>query len=110
VNAAALEEAGRLEALVEQEADRETQRAAEAAEEAARRDAALGALAGLRSADARLATGETDGVDEELGNAEEALSGRTRVDLEAARAALGQSDLYQAREYIEAALAERRRP
>jgi hypothetical protein len=36
------------------------------------------------------------------------LSGRTRIDVEAAREALARSDLYPARQYLEAALAERR--
>jgi hypothetical protein len=47
-------------------------------------------------------------VDDELSRAEEALSGRTRLDVEAAREALARSDLYPAREYLAAALAERR--
>jgi hypothetical protein len=49
-------------------------------------------------------------VDDELSRAEEALSGRTRLDVEAAREALARSDLYPAREYLAAALAERRVP
>jgi hypothetical protein len=93
---------------LEQQVDQESQREAEASERAARHAAALNALDQLRSAEVTLATGETDGIDDELRGAEGALPGATSADLEAARAALAQSDLYQAREYIAAALAERR--
>jgi hypothetical protein len=105
--ASAPEETDRLQAILQQEAERED---AAAAESAARHATALDALDRLRSADMKLATGETDGIDGDLGNAEDALSGRSRVEIEAARTALAQSDLYQAREYIEAALAERHWP
>jgi hypothetical protein len=47
-------------------------------------------------------------VDDELGLAEAVLSGRTRLDVEAAREALAQSNLLTAREYLAAALSERR--
>jgi hypothetical protein len=104
------EQSAQLQALLQSQQEEAAQQEAAAEEEAARHAAALEALARLRSADVELASGDTDGVDEVLGNAESTLPGRTRLDLEAARAALAQSDLYQAREYIEAALAERRLP
>ena len=55
-----------------------------------------------------LETGNSDGVDDELRRAEAALSGRTRLDVEAAREALAREDLLPARQYLAAALAERR--
>ena len=68
----------------------------------------LEALATLRQAEAMLETGNSDGVDDELRRAEAALSGRTRLDVEAAREALAREDLFPARQYLAAALAERR--
>ena len=62
----------------------------------------------LSQAEASLATGDSDGIDEELVRAEEALSGRTRLDVEAAREALAREDLLPAREMLAAALAENR--
>ena len=62
----------------------------------------------LRQAEASLATGDSDGVDDELVQAEAALSGRTRLDVEAAREALARSDLMPARAFLAAALAENR--
>jgi len=47
-------------------------------------------------------------VDDELSSAEAALSGRTRIGMDAAREALGRSDLFAARQSLAAALAERR--
>jgi hypothetical protein len=70
--------------------------------------ATLEALDALRQAEALLAGGNSDGVDDQLSRAEAALSGRTRLDVEAAREALARSDLYPARQYLAAALAERR--
>jgi hypothetical protein len=104
------EQSAQLQALLQSQQDEAAQQEAAAEDEAARHAAALDALARLRSADVELASGDTDGVDDVLGQAESTLPGRPRLDLEAARAALAQSDLYQAREYIEAALAERRLP
>ncbi len=51
--------------------------------------------------------GSSDGVDDELANAEAVLWGRTRLDVQAAREALANEDLYPARQYLAAALAER---
>jgi hypothetical protein len=96
--------------LWQQAADEESRRQDEAEQEAERHAATLEALGTLRQAETQLATGNSDGVDDELGRAEEALSGRTRLDVEAAREALARSDLYPAREYLAAALAERRVP
>jgi hypothetical protein len=96
--------------LWQQAADEESWRQDEAEQEAAQHAATLEALAILRQAETLLATGNSDGVDDELSRAEEALSGRTRLDVEAAREALARSDLYPAREYLAAALAERRVP
>jgi hypothetical protein len=62
----------------------------------------------LRQAQALLATGNSDGVDEELAGTEAALSGRTQLDVAAAREALSRSDSSQARHYLVAALEERR--
>ena len=62
----------------------------------------------LRQAEASLATGDSDGVDDELVQAEAALSGRTRLDVEAARKALAREDLLPARQFLAAALAENR--
>jgi hypothetical protein len=104
------EPSAQLQALLQSQQQEAAQEEAAAEDEAARHSAALEALNRLRSADVELASGDTDGVDDVLGQAESTLLGRTRLDLEAARAALEQSDLYQAREYIEAALAERRLP
>jgi hypothetical protein len=98
----------RLAALRRQAADDESRRQGAADQEAARHAAALDALGTLRQAEAQLATGDSDGVDEELGYAQAALSGRTRLDVEAARAALARFDFLPARQYLEAALAERR--
>jgi len=75
---------------------------------AAQHDATLQALGTLRRAEALLAIGDSDGVDDELSRAETVLSGRTRIDVDAAREALGRSDLFAARQYLAAALAERR--
>jgi hypothetical protein len=55
-----------------------------------------------------LESGNSDGVDDELRRAEAALSGRTRLDVEAAREALAREDLLPARQFLAAALAERR--
>jgi len=85
-------------------------RQAAAEQEDAQRAATLRALETLRYAERMLATGNSDGVDDELANAEAALSGRTRLDVEAAREALANEDLYPARQYLAAALAERRVP
>ncbi len=96
--------------LWQQAADEESRRQDEAEQEAERHAATLEALGTLRQAETLLATGNSDGVDDELSRAEEALCGRTRLDVEAAREALARSDLYPAREYLAAALAERRVP
>jgi hypothetical protein len=97
-----------LAALRQLAADEEARRQDEADQEAAQHAATLEALGTLRQAEALLATGNWDGVDDELGRAEAALSGRTRLDVEAAREALARSDLFPARQYLAAALAERR--
>jgi hypothetical protein len=68
----------------------------------------LAALDIIRQADASLAAGDTDGVDEQLVRAEAALWGRTWRDVEAAREALAREDLMPARQYLAAALAEDR--
>ena len=97
-----------LAALRQEAADQEARRQDEADQQAAQHAATLEALGTLRQAEALLATGNSDGVDEDLDRAEAALSGRTRLDVEAAREALARSDLFPARQYIAAALAERR--
>lgn len=79
-----------------------------AAQEVGRRAPRLAALDTLRRMAALLATGDSDGVDEQLRIAEESLSGKTRLDVEAAREALARSDLLPARQHLAAALAERR--
>jgi hypothetical protein len=84
------------------------QRQYEVEREAARHAATLEALGLLRQAEALLATGDSDGVDDDLALAEAALSGRTLLDVQAAREALGREDLLPARQYLAAALAERR--
>jgi hypothetical protein len=99
---------GRLASAQRQSADQELGREAEVEQAAAQHAATLEALDILRQAEALLATGDSDGVDGELGRAEAALFGRTRIDVDAAREALGRSDLYAARIYLAAALAERR--
>jgi len=93
-------------ASARQAADEESRRETEA--DAAQHAATVQALGILRQAEALLATGDSDGVDDELGRAEAALSGRTRIDVDAAREALERSDLFAARQYLAAALAERR--
>ncbi len=97
-----------LASVRRQAADEELRREDEAEEEAAQHAATVQALVTLRQAEALLATGDSDGVDDELSSAEAALSGRTRIDVDAAREALGRSDLFAARQYLAAALAERR--
>jgi len=92
----------------QQSADQELRREDEAELEAAQHAATVQSLEILRQAEAVLATGDSDGLDGELGRAEAALSGRTRIDVDAAREALERSDLYAARMYLAAALAERR--
>jgi hypothetical protein len=97
-----------LAELRQQLAAEELRRQDQTAQEAAQHAATLEALDTLRRVEASLATGDSDGVDEQLVQAEAALSGRTRLDVEAAREALGRSDLFPAREYLAAALAENR--
>lgn len=82
--------------------------ASEPVAEAAQHAETLEALATLRQVETQLATGDSDGVDDELSGAEAALSGRTRLDVDAAREALSRSDLFAARQYLAGALAERR--
>jgi hypothetical protein len=98
----------RLAALRRLATDEESRRQGAADQEAAQHAATLDALGTLRQAEAQLATGDSDGVDEELGYAQAALSGRTWLDVEAAREALARFDLFPARQYLDAALAERR--
>jgi len=88
----------------------EWQRYPAAEQGAAQHAATLEALDILRNAEWMLATGNSDGVDDQLANAQAALSGRTRLDLEAARGALANEDLFLARQYLAAAVAERRFP
>src|SRR6267378_659375 len=88
----------------------ESQRYPAAEQGAAQHAATLEALDILRNAEWMLATGNSDGVDDQLANAQAALSGRTRLDVEAARGALANEDLFLARQYLAAALAERRFP
>jgi type IV secretory pathway VirB10-like protein len=95
---------------LQEAADEAWRREAVAAQAAARHAAILESLATLRRSDALLATGDSDGVDDELARAAAALSGRTLLDVEAAREALAREDLYPARQYLEAALAEPRLP
>jgi predicted outer membrane protein len=80
-----------------------------AEQETGQQAARLAALDTIRRMEALLATGDSDGVDEQLRIAEASLFGRTRLDVEAAREALARSDLLPAREYLAAALAERRK-
>jgi len=98
-----------LAELRQQLAAEESRRQDEATQEAEQHAARLEALDTLRQAEASLATGDSDGVDDKLVRAETALSGRTRLDVEAAREALARSDLFPAREYLVAALAENRK-
>jgi hypothetical protein len=97
-----------LTALRLQAYEEEWRRQAAWEQEAAQQAATLQALETLRYAERMLATGNADGLDDELANAEAVLSGRTRLDVEAAREALANEDLYPARQYLAAALAERR--
>ena len=99
-----------LAAQQEQAAEAESERQAEAEEASAQHAATLRALDILRRAEEMLAFGNSDGVDDELANASTALWGRTRLDVDAAREALANEDLFLARQYLAAALAERRRP
>jgi hypothetical protein len=99
-----------LAAALERAAYEAWRREAIDAQIAAEHAATLEALDTLRRSKAQLATGDFDGVDAALASAEEALSGRTWFDVEAAREALSRSDLYPAREYLDAALRERRVP
>jgi len=99
-----------LAAQQEQAAEAESERQAEAEQQSAQHAATLRALDTLRHAEAMLAIGNSDGVDDELASASTALSGRTRLDVDAAREALKNEDLFLARQYLAAALAERRRP
>lgn len=99
-----------LAQLRQQLAAEESQRRDEKAQEAAQHADTLESLDILRQAEALLATGDSDGVDEQLVRAEAALWGRTRLDVEAAREALSRSDLLPARGFLVAALAEKRAP
>ncbi len=99
---------GQLAARRLQAYEEEWRRQAMAEQEAAQQAATLQALETLRYAERMLAIGNSDGVDDQLANAEAALSGRTRLDVAAAREALANEDLYPARQYLAAALAERR--
>jgi hypothetical protein len=94
----------------QQVAHDESQRQSEAEQQGARHAATLAALGTLRQAEVRLASGNSDGVDHELANAEAALSGRTRLDVEASREAIARGDLFEAGLYLAGALAERRAP
>jgi len=89
-------------------ADEELSRDEEVQSQAARHTATVQALETLRQVDALLEIGDSDGVDDQLAVAEAALAGPTRIDVDAAREALERSDLYAARMYLAAALAERR--
>ena len=100
----------RLAAALQEAADEARRRQAVAENLVAQHTATLDALDTLRRSEALLASGDSDGVDDELARAEAALSGRTRLDVEAAREALARSDLYPARQNLEAALAEKRVP
>jgi len=97
-----------LATLRQQAADREAEKEAEAEEVSVEQTATLQALDTLRRAEAKLAFGNSDGVDDQLANASAALWGQTLVDVEAAREALSNEDLFLARQYLAAALAERR--
>ena len=97
-----------LAAQQQQAAEAESERQAEAEEASAQHAATLRALDILRRAEEMLAFGNSDGVDDELANASTALWGRTRLDVDAAREALANEDLFLARQYLAAALAERR--
>jgi hypothetical protein len=99
-----------LQAQRQQVADAEAQQQDAAEQEAAQQAATLEALGTLRQAQVLLAFGNSDGVDEQLRRAEAALSGKTLLNVEAAREALSREDLYPARYYLAAALAERRLP
>jgi hypothetical protein len=99
-----------LASLRQQGAEDASQRQDDREQEAAQHEATLEALATLRKAEVLLETGNADGVVEELGRAEAALSGRTLLDVEAAREALAREDLFPARQFLAAALAERRVP
>jgi hypothetical protein len=97
-----------LTAQEQQMARAESRRQSEALQNAAQHSATLASLGTLRLAEAVLASGSSDGVDDELSTAESALSGRTRLDVDAAREALARGDLYQAGLYLVAALGQRR--
>src|SRR5258708_2420820 len=97
-----------LAALRRQQLDEESRRQRQAEDAASQHARTLEALDTLRRAEALLATGDSDGVDELLSQAATDLSGRTRLYVQAAREALSRSDLYPARQYLAAALAQRR--
>jgi hypothetical protein len=99
-----------LQAQRQQVADAEAAQQDAAEQEAAQQAATLEALGTLRQAQVLLAFGNSDGVDEQLRRAEAALSGKTLLNVEAAREALSREDLYPARYYLAAALAENRLP
>jgi hypothetical protein len=99
-----------LTAHRQQMADDESRRQREAELKVARHATTVAALGVLRQAEASLASGNSDGVDDELTSAETALSGRTQLDVEGAREAITRGDLFQARLNVAAALAERRPP
>jgi hypothetical protein len=99
-----------LQAQRQQVADAEAAQQDAAEQEAAQQAATLEALGTLRQAQVLLAFGNSDGVDAQLRRAEAALSGKTLLNVEAAREALSREDLYPARYYLAAALAERRLP
>jgi len=99
-----------LQAQRQQVADEEAQQQYAAEQDAAQHAATLEALGALRDVEVSLAFGNSDGVDDQLSRAEAALSGRTLLNVEAAREALSREDLYTTRQFLAAALAERRTP
>jgi hypothetical protein len=92
----------------QQMADDELRRRTDAESRAATHAATVVALDSLRQVVAQITTGNSDGVDEKLAGAETALSGRTRLDVDAAREALARGDLFETGLEVTAALGERR--
>jgi len=92
-------------ALRQDLADQRAEKQYEADEATAQKATLLEVLDMLRRDENVLATGDTEGVDEDLADAESALTGNALYEVQAAREALAREDIYPARQHIAAAIA-----
>ncbi len=92
-------------ALRQDLADQRAEKQYEADEAAAQKATLVEVLDMLRRDENLLATGDTEGVDDDLAGAESALTGNALYEVQAAREALAREDIYPARQHIAAAIA-----